>query len=172
MLLFPNDFKRHKNLRRLVDSNKFQVRFDNNFTAVIEQCSHISRKEQAGTWITEEMKAAYITLHELGYAHSVETYLNDELVGGLYGISLGGAFFGESMFHLVTDTSKVALWYLVERALQWEFDFIDVQQDTNHLRSLGAVTIAREKFLSLLKESLKKETRKGKWGAEDLPEPE
>jgi leucyl/phenylalanyl-tRNA--protein transferase len=110
------------------------------------------------------MKTAYTVLHELGYAHSVETYLDDKLLGGLYGISLGGAFFGESMFHLVSDASKVALWHLVERALAWNFDFIDVQQDTSHLRSLGAVNIERKKFLSLLEESLKKETRKGNWG--------
>ena len=162
-LLFPKDFKRYKNLRRLVNSHKFQIKFDGNFAEVIEQCSYIKRKDQAGTWITGEMKVAYIDLHNLGYAHSVETYLDNELVGGLYGISLGGAFFGESMFHLLTDASKVALWYLVERALEWKFDFIDVQQDTSHLRSLGAVNIERKKFLSLLKESLKKETRKGSW---------
>lgn len=162
-VLFPKDFKRHKNLRRTVQGGKFQVRFDTQFKEVISHCSQISRKEQAGTWITREMKAAYIELHELGFAHSVETYLDDKLVGGLYGISLGGAFFGESMFHLVSDASKVALWYLVERCLAWNFDFIDVQQDTQHLRSLGAVNIERKKFLFLLKESLKKETRKGKW---------
>ncbi|MCF6341528.1 MAG: leucyl/phenylalanyl-tRNA--protein transferase, partial [Bacteroidales bacterium] len=127
-------------------------------------CSEVSRKEQDGTWITGEMIAAYIRLHEAGYAHSVETYLDGSLVGGLYGVSLGGAFFGESMFHLVTDASKVALWHLVDRALLWNFDFIDVQQDTPHLHSLGATTVERKKFLILLGESLKKPTRKGKWG--------
>ena len=110
------------------------------------------------------MKNAYISLHQLGFAHSVETYLDEKLLGGLYGISLGGAFFGESMFHLVNDASKVALWNLVDRALEWSFDFIDVQQDTEHLRSLGAVNVDRKKFLILLSESLKKETRRGNWG--------
>ncbi len=163
MILFPKDFKRHKNLRKTVLADKFQIRFDSNFSEVISNCSAISRKEQPGTWITKEMKDAYTRLHELGYAHSIETYFDNKLVGGLYGISLGGIFFGESMFHLQTDASKVALWYLVERALEWNFDFIDVQQDTEHLRSLGAVTIDRKKFLLLLNESLKKETRKGNW---------
>jgi leucyl/phenylalanyl-tRNA--protein transferase len=164
-VLFPMDFKRSKNLRRTVQSQQFQVKFDNNFAEVISNCSKISRKNQPDTWITEEMKAAYIRLHELGFAHSVETYLENKLVGGLYGISLGGVFFGESMFHAVSDASKVALWHLVEHAIQWNFDFIDVQQDTSHLRSLGAVNIDREKFLILLNESLKKETIRGNWRA-------
>ncbi len=164
MLLFPKDFKRSKSLSRTVQSDKFQIKFDRNFEEVINHCSKISRKGQPGTWITEEMKNAYINLHQLGFAHSVETYLEEKLLGGLYGISLGGAFFGESMFHLVTDASKVALWNLVDRALEWNFDFIDVQQDTEHLRSLGAVNVDRKKFLILLSESLKKETRKGNWG--------
>jgi len=163
MLLFPKDFKRHKNLRRTIESGKFEVKFDSNFIGVISNCSEISRKEQPGTWITSEMKAAYIRLHQLGFAHSVETYLEGKLVGGLYGISLGGVFFGESMFHLVSDASKVALWYLVDRVLDWGFDFVDVQQDTGHLRSLGAMTIERKKFLILLNESLKKETIRGSW---------
>ena len=164
MLLFPKDFKRSKNLRRTVQSDKFQIKFDSNFEDVIDHCSKISRKGQPGTWITKEMKNAYISLHQLGFAHSVETYLDEKLVGGLYGISLGGAFFGESMFHLVSDASKVALWNLVDRTLEWNYDFIDVQQDTDHLRSLGAVSIERKKFLILLSESLKKKTRKGNWG--------
>ena len=164
MLLFPNDFKRHKNLRRKVQSGRFQIKFDSDFSSVIYHCSQINRRRQEGTWITIEMKNAYTRLHELGYAHSVETYLDGKLVGGLYGISLGGVFFGESMFHLVTDASKVALWHLIELALLWDFDFIDVQQDTRHLHSLGAKTVEREKFLVLLNESLKKPTRKGKWG--------
>ena len=167
MILFPEGFKRSKNLRRTVESGKFEVKFDSNFIGVISNCSEISRKEQPGTWITSEMKAAYIRLHQLGFAHSVETYLDEKLVGGLYGISIGGAFFGESMFHLVTDASKVALWHLVDRTLKWNIDFIDVQQDTAHLRSLGAVTIERKKFLILLGESLNKETIKGDWGIEE-----
>lgn len=165
MVLFPHNFRRHKNLRRIVDSNKFVVKFDRQFVEVIAHCSEIERKDQLGTWITNEMKEAYIYLHEIGYCHSVETYLNDNLVGGLYGISLGGCFFGESMFHLVSDASKVALWHLIELTTDWKFDMIDVQQETPHLQSLGAQAIDRRKFLILLNESLKKETRRGNWGA-------
>jgi len=99
----------------------------------------------------------------MGFGHSVETYREGELVGGLYGLSLGSVFFGESMFHLETDASKVALWHLVERLRQWEFEFIDVQQETSHLRSLGAEAIDRMKFLTLLEQNVRKPARKGNW---------
>lgn len=163
MVLFPDQFKKSKSLRQLVNRNKFEVRFDVNFKDVISQCSMVPRSEQDGTWITEEMIESYSKLHDLGFCHSVETYLNDELVGGLYGVSLGGVFFGESMFHTVTDASKVALWYLAERLIQWDFDIIDVQQDTQHLKSLGANKIDRRKFLNLLNTSLNKSTKVGDW---------
>lgn len=163
MILFPDKFKRHKNLRRTVKSGKFKVRFDYNFDEVINKCGEIDRNDQYGTWITDEMKEAYINLHKKGLCHSVESYCEDQLVGGLYGISLGGAFFGESMFHLMTDASKVALWYLVDQLIAWDFDIIDVQQETNHLRSLGAEVVEREKFLTLLERSLEKKTRQGNW---------
>ncbi len=162
-VLFTKHFRRHKNLRRIVCSGRFTVRFDSCFSDVISHCSKVSRKGYEGTWITPEMMQAYTRLHELGYAHSVETYLDNRLVGGLYGVSLGGAFFGESMFHIETDASKVALWHLVDRLVEWKFDFIDVQQDTVHLRSLGAQIVERKKFLLLLEESLQKTTRKGSW---------
>lgn len=163
MVLFPEKLKRHKNLRRLVGQNKFEVRFDQNFEEVIEHCSKVPRKEEAGTWITEEMKRAYIQLHTSGFCHSVESYHDGELVGGLYGLSLGGMFFGESMFHKMADASKVALWHLVDKLLEWDFDLIDVQQETAHLKSLGAETLDRRKFLILLVNSLKKSTRRGNW---------
>ncbi len=99
----------------------------------------------------------------MGYAHSVETYLDNELVGGLYGLSLGRAFFGESMFHLKTDASKVSLYYLVEKLKQWNFEFIDAQVKTSHLIRLGGREISRENFLLLLQSSLDHETKKGKW---------
>lgn len=163
MVLYPANFKRHKNLRRTVESKKFEVRFDTNFRQVIEQCGKVPRKDQLDTWITSEMIEAYILLQDLGFCHSVETYLNGELVGGLYGISLGGVFFGESMFQVETDASKVALWHLVEHMTNLNFDFIDVQQETSHLRSLGAEPIPRRKFITLLSQSLKKDTLIGKW---------
>jgi len=163
MILFPEKFLKHKNLRRLIEQNKFEVRLDSDFKQVIELCSRVSRKGQKDTWITDDMKKAYIKLHHLGYCHSVETYLDGKLAGGLYGISLGGIFFGESMFHLVTDASKVALWHLVDFCLQHGFDMIDVQQETSHLQSLGAEPVKRKKFIFLLNNSLKKQTIKGKW---------
>jgi len=165
MVLFPEKFKRHKNLRRLVEQKKFEVRFDHDFSSVIELCSRVPRKGQTDTWITDDMKDAYKELHRLGYCHSVETYYNDELVGGLYGVSLGGTFFGESMFHLVTDASKVALWHLVDFCLLHQFDMIDVQQETSHLKSMGAIPLPRNDFLALLEKSMEKPTQKGKWSS-------
>ncbi len=163
MVLFPDKFKRHKNLRRLVEQQKFEIRFDHDFSRVIEFCSRVPRKGQFDTWITDDMKKAYIKLHRIGYCHSVETYFNGELAGGLYGVSLGGTFFGESMFHLLTDASKVALWYLVDFCIANGFDIIDVQQETPHLQSLGATSLNRKYFLILLEESMKKPTLKGRW---------
>ncbi len=163
MILFPGKFKRSKSLRRTVNKNVFEVTFDKNFDEVIEQCAAVRENNFEGTWITEDMKEAYKKLHKSGYAHSVETWKDGKLAGGLYGVSLGGVFFGESMFHLVTDASKVALWYLVELMLKWDFDFIDVQQETNHLKNLGAIPVERKKFLTLLKTSLKKPTKRGLW---------
>jgi len=162
-VLFPRQFKRTKNLYRVVKSNHFDIRFDRNFKQVIMNCSKVPRKGQDGTWITPEMINSYIELHKMGYCHSVESYLKNKLVGGLYGVSLGGVFFGESMFHLETDASKVALWHLVDRLLEWNFDIVDVQQDTPHLKKMGAVNIDRRKFLNLLDVSLKRKPRIGSW---------
>ncbi|MYE61319.1 MAG: leucyl/phenylalanyl-tRNA--protein transferase, partial [Candidatus Dadabacteria bacterium] len=150
-------------LLKTVSSGKFSVRADTDFVAVVENCAQVQRKGQSGTWITEEMKAAYGKLHELGYAHSFETYREGELVGGLYGVSLGGAFFGESMFHLETDASKVALFHLAQRCWESGFDFIDSQVPTDHMRTLGGREISRKEFLSALESSLGKKTLRGKW---------
>ena len=109
------------------------------------------------------MKEAYIRLHEQGFAHSVETYMDGNLVGGLYGVSLGKAFFGESMFYTERDASKIALYFLVMKIKQWDFMFIDAQVETSHLKSLGAENIPRTDFLKLLKEALKYPMVKGKW---------
>lgn len=163
LVLFPKDFKRNKSLKKVVAKNEFKIQFDTNFEAVIRNCAQIKREDQDSSWITEKMIEAYIKLHELGFAHSVETYFEDKLVGGLYGVSIGKAFFGESMFHNKTDASKVALWHLVDRLLEWNFDFIDAQQETNHLKSLGAIVIKREKFLNLLEIAIAKEGIIQKW---------
>ena len=154
MVLFPNEFKRHKNLRRLAQSGKFSVAMDTDFPGVIKACSEAERKGQEGTWITPEMQEAYIRLYEMGFAHSVECRLDKRLVGGLYGVVLGKVFFGESMFHKVTDASKVALWHLVDFLLENNFRMIDAQQDTPHLRSLGARLISREAFMEILRKNI------------------
>ena len=119
MVLFPQNFKCSHSLKQILKRKIFSVKTDNNFDKVINACANMKRKGQDGTWITGEMIAAYIRLHEEGFAHSVETYYNGELAGGLYGISLGNAFFGESMFHRVNDASKVAFYYLVQLMLNW-----------------------------------------------------
>ena len=164
MVLFPGKMKISRSLDQSIRNKKYEVLLDADFKAVIKQCSSISRKGQSGTWITTDMIDAYINLHRAGYAHSVEIYTGNQLVGGLYGVSLGGMFFGESMFHLVRDGSKIALFYLVELIKEWDFDLIDVQQSTEHLRRLGAEDIPRFRFLKILKKSLKKKTIRGNWG--------
>jgi leucyl/phenylalanyl-tRNA--protein transferase len=163
MVLFPNELKISNSLRQVIHSGKFKCKFDTCFEDVIVKCANVPRKNQFGTWITEDMIEAYIQLHRAGYAHSVESFFENKLVGGLYGVSLGGSFFGESMFQIKTDASKLALYHLVNRLISWGFDLIDAQVPTQHLRSLGAEEIPREKYLTLLKNSLKKNTRKGKW---------
>jgi len=163
MVLFPSEFKRSHSLLQTLKRDHFKVKFDEAFERVIHLCAVTRRKGEEGTWITEEMLQAYINLHRLGFAHSVETYREGRLTGGLYGVSLGKAFFGESMFHLERDASKVALSALVDRLLEWDFHFIDAQQKTEHLRSLGARAVPRSEFLAMLKDALAYPTIRGKW---------
>jgi len=154
MVLLPEDFRYSKSLRRVVESGRFEVRVDSCFEKVIRACAEVTREGQDGTWITEEMIKAYCELHRIGVAHSFETFLNGELVGGLYGVSLGRFFSGESMFHKVRDASKVAFVKLVEYSLMHGFRFIDAQQPTKHLASLGAKEMDREVFLGMLREEM------------------
>jgi leucyl/phenylalanyl-tRNA---protein transferase len=163
MILFPKEFKKSKSLSQTIRRGKFEIRFDNDFGRVIRNCAEAGRRDEEGTWITSGMISAYLILHEMGYAHSVESYVNGTLAGGLYGLSLGKAFFGESMFHLERDASKVALSALVERCLEWDFHFIDAQQRTEHLRSLGARPVPRTTFLKMLAGALEYPTLSGKW---------
>ena len=163
MVLFPKKLKVSKSLWQVVRQKKFEVKVDENFASVIKNCAAMPRADQPGTWITDEMMQAYINLHDNGFAHSFETYFDGELVGGLYGISLGRVFFGESMFHKMSDASKVALYYLTEKVKSWKFLMIDAQQDTPHMRRMGAKTIPRKDFLALLDESSQYRTYKGKW---------
>lgn len=163
MVLFPDRLKVSKSLKQSIKNKSYEVRFDTNFNAVIEHCSAVPREGQDGTWITEEMKRAYIQLHKKGIAHSVETYANEKLIGGLYGLSIGSAFFGESMFQTERDASKVSLYYLVEKVKEWNFTFIDAQVETDHMKRMGSENIPREKFLEILKIAIKAPTIKGKW---------
>lgn len=164
MVLFIDDFRYSKSLRRVVKSGKYEVRIDTNFRQVIILCAVIQREDQDGTWITDEMMEAYCRLHKLGFAHSFETYYEGELVGGLYGVSLGQFFFGESMFHTMTDASKVAFVRLVEFCRDNHFLLIDAQQETPHLASLGAKPIPRQEFLKILDTIDFDKTLRGKWG--------
>ena len=163
LVFYFENYKPSRSLVKVINSNKFQVKFDTDFESVIKKCAAIKRVGQSGTWINDDMIDSYIKMHYAGYAHSVETYLNCELVGGLYGVSLGSAFFGESMFHDVPNASKIAFHFLVLKCKEWNFDFIDSQIPTEHMKRLGAVEISRNQFLSELKESMKNKTRKGRW---------
>lgn len=162
-ILYPDQFKPSKSLRRLYKKNFFEIKYDFAFEEVIKRCQSIFRKDNNGTWITNEIMEGYIKLHKLGFAHSVESWYNGKLVGGLYGVSLGKAFFGESMFHLMSDASKIALYALVELMKEWDFEFIDAQMHTNHLESLGGTEILRTDFLELLSLTLKYPTKRGNW---------
>ncbi len=164
MVLFLDDFRYSKSLHRVVKSGRFEVRIDTAFRQVMQKCATTQREGQDGTWISPEMLEAYCRLHELGFAHSFETYHEGALVGGLYGVSLGQFFFGESMFHTMTDASKVAFVKLVEFCRGNHFRLIDAQQETSHLASLGAKPIPRTEFLNILGTLDIYKTIRGKWG--------
>lgn len=143
-------------LARVVRSRRFEVRIDTAFEAVMRECAD-RQDDEDGTWISETIIECYVALHRLGIAHSVETWEGKELVGGLYGVHLGGAFFGESMFHRATDASKVALVGLVDRMRRRSFSLLDVQWVTPHLEQFGAIEIPREDYLARLNAALKRD---------------
>lgn len=149
LVLFPERFEVSRSLKKTLRKNIFTVTFDSVFDKVIAACAD-SRQGREGTWITKDIKRAYHELHLLGFAHSVETWSEGELVGGLYGVSIGRVFFGESMFYTVTDASKAAFAVLVQHLKDWNFELIDCQVHTPHLESLGAELITRNAFLRLL----------------------
>ncbi|GAB4314081.1 MAG: leucyl/phenylalanyl-tRNA--protein transferase [Bacteroidales bacterium] len=163
MILKPDQFIRSKSLRQSLRNKGFRVTFDRAFTEVIEACANTPRKGEPGTWIFKAIRDSYIRLHRLGYAHSVETWHKGRLVGGLYGVSLGKAFFGESMFYIERDASKVALSHLIDRLLEWRFFMIDCQMYTGHLARMGARLISGREYLDLLHSSLNFPTLRGKW---------
>lgn len=164
LVLELQDFHVSRRMRQILRRGTFRVTLDQDFSAVIRACASVDRPGQDGTWITTDMQRAYIELHELGFAHSVESWLDDELVGGVYGVSLGRAFFGESMFSRASNASKVALATLVERLSRWDFHFLDAQVTTAHMLTLGAKELSRETFLMKLEGALRSTTRRGHWG--------
>jgi leucyl/phenylalanyl-tRNA--protein transferase len=162
LVLFPDKLKLSRSLRKVLRKGEFTVTFDRAFYQVVSACA-APRKREKGTWITPEMKQAYCLLHELGYAHSVESWYQGELVGGLYGVAIGRVFFGESMFHRRTDASKVAFVTLVENLKRWQYSLIDCQVRTDHLISLGAEEIPRSQFIHLLSELCQKPCLEAAW---------
>ena len=151
LVLFPNELNISRRLARTIRQGVYTVTFDNDFVSVIRNCAEVERNSgPTGTWIDDEMITAYCKLHELGIAHSVECWEEDTLVGGLYGISIGGMFFGESMFSKERDSSKVALAALVEKLTSLDFGCIDCQVSTDHLISMGAREVKGEEFQLLL----------------------
>ena len=162
-VLFPDELRVSRSMRQFLKKGAVRITFDRAFRAVISACRR-PRLGQDDTWITPEMREAYCALHDLGYAHSVEVWQGEELAGGLYGVSLGRAFFGESMFSAIPNASKAALITLVAHLREHGFDLIDCQVDTAHLAGLGACPIRRRTFCTLLKQSLRRETFRGNWG--------
>ena len=163
MVLLPTELHVSRSLRKAIRDGRFQIHLDGAFEAVIRACARIPRGGQDGTWITDEMIEAYLQLFELGYAHCAEALWGGELVGGLYGVSLGGSFFGESMFATRPDASKVAFATLVAQLARWQFDLIDCQIHTEHLARFGATEWPRSRFLTALGKSLAKPTLRGRW---------
>ena len=163
MVLRAEDLQVSRSLRKTLRQGAYRVTFDTAFERVIEACARAKRPGQHGTWITAAMRHAYLELHRRGLAHSAEAWLGERLAGGLYGVSLGAAFFGESMFARAPDASKAAFVTLVERLAAWQIALVDCQVHTEHLERFGASEWPRRVYLAALKRALKAETRKGPW---------
>ena len=168
MVLFPEEFRLTRSLAKTVRSGKFTVRFDSDFRGVIARCAATPRPGQNGTWITDAMHDAYVRLHELGWAHSVESYAAGELVGGLYGLAIGRMFYGESMFAHRTDASKVAFAHLVRYLVANQFGMIDCQMYTDHLASLGGREIPRADFIERLTTLIASGSPRSTWTTDPL----
>ena len=162
MVLFPSELKISRSLGKTLRNRRYEVRFDCAFEAIMASCA-APRKGEPGTWIGEEMMEAYLELHRLGHAHSVETWIDGELAGGLYGVALGRVFFGESMFSRVRDASKIALAGLVAHLRSAGFGLIDCQMHTRHLETLGAREIPRARFSRLLEDLVHYSRSPGTW---------
>ena len=162
-VLMLDDLHISKSMQRVINKNEFSYTLDTDFSFVINACAQAKRTQQDGTWITEEMIDAYCKLHNLGYAHSIEVWKNNKIVGGIYGVSLGKSFFGESMFHTESNASKFAFIKLVEVLKSYDFHFLDAQIHSEHVETLGAKEISRKEFIDKLNKSLENESRIGKW---------
>jgi leucyl/phenylalanyl-tRNA---protein transferase len=154
-----------KSLRKTMRRGTYEIRFDSAFRQVMLACAETPRPGQDGTWITDDMLASYCKLHDMGFAHSAEAWLDGQLVGGLYGVSLGAAYFGESMFAHAPDASKVAFVTLVEEMARWGIPLVDCQVHTEHLERFGATAWPRKRYLEALRQALLQPTRQGKWQA-------
>lgn len=154
-ILKPEDIRISKSMKKIIKKGEFVVTFDNDFEGVISNCKSM-RENEEGTWITDEMMQAYINMHNEGYALSVETYFDGELVGGLYGVIIGKCYFGESMFSKVSNASKIALITLAQRLKELDFEFIDCQVYTPHLESMGAKMVEWDEFKSMINNGLRK----------------
>jgi len=163
LILYPEKIKISRSLKKKIKTNTFKVTIDQAFNDVIYACANTRIQNSEETWLTDEMIAAYKRLHKEGFAHSIECWKDDELAGGLYGISLGGCFFGESMFTNISDASKIALVKLADFLKENGFDLIDCQITTDHLTSMGGFEVPRQTFLKQLKNSLEKPTISGQW---------
>ena len=161
-VLFPDKLHISRSLRKTLRKAHFKITMDTAFAEVIDACGQ-PRADDPGTWITNEMQQAYIRLHQAGHAHSVECWLNDKLVGGLYGVAIGKVFFGESMFSKITDASKVAFVLLVQQLQRWQFGLIDCQIQSAHLDKFGAELIQRSEFIAYLNTLCRQATHQGQW---------
>ncbi len=171
MVLFPERLKIHRSMRPYFNKKKYRLSMDTAFKQVMRSCAETDRKGQRGTWINEQMIESYTSLHEMGYAHSVEVWQKDKLVGGLYGLALGKVFFGESMFSNMANASKFGFIALTLQLKEQNYRLIDCQQETPHLRSLGAENISRKKFLQILRQNREEPTAKGRWQVENYQLP-
>jgi len=162
-VLLPSEVKVSKSMKPILNNPDYEFRFDSDFDQVINICSEIPRSDQPGTWITDEMKKAYSGLHAIGMAHSAEIWSKNRLVGGLYGVSIGGIFFGESMFSRMPNMSKLALIRLCKWLENRDFIMIDCQVYSPHLAGMGAIEVDRIHFLEALDQGLLQSTLKGKW---------
>jgi len=170
-VLVPSRIHVPRSVKKELNRGTYQVRYDTAFPLVIAACARVPRPGQYGTWITRDMERAYLQLHRDGYAHSVESWADGQLCGGLYGVSLGAVFYGESMFSLAPDASKVAFVTLARRLQGWDFELIDCQVETEHLSRFGAEHWPRARFIQALQHALGAPTRQGPWTEGTKEEP-